>query len=113
MQEARITFVVCAECGAEVDRVEYDAGREAPAVEAVAGALGIDNDEARKLVKRQNPGAERTGEQNARDLADAIAAGDVKGHPGKCPLGHKAGLTVQDDNPTPAVTTTIVKGDAR
>lgn len=108
-------FVVCADCGAEIDRLEYDAGAEAPAVVAVADALGVDTDQARKLVAKQNPGAELTNEANTRNLADQITAGTVNGYPDQaCPASpDHTGLEVSEDNPTPVVVTRIAKVSAR
>jgi hypothetical protein len=108
-QQIGFVFVVCSDCGAEVDRIEYDEGASSPAVESVATALGLGVDEATKLVKRTNPGAELTSEQRARQLASSIASGDAAGNDAKCPNGHD-GLSVTDEPPTPAVAVQIVKG---
>lgn len=108
-------FVTCADCGAEVDRLEYEPDTPAPAVQTVADQLGLGLDEARKLVKRHNPGAELASEETVRALADAIVAGSVDGRPAeadRCPAGHDAGLRVQSDNPTPAVVLAIRRVNA-
>ena len=71
--------VVCGECGAAVDTVEYDDEPEGPsaAVRSVASLLGVDDDEAAKLVKRHNPAALKTSRERAEDLARQIAARKV------------------------------------
>ena len=106
-------FVVCADCGAEVDRLEYEPDTPAPAVQTVADQLGLELDEARKLVKRHNPGAELSSEEAVQQLGAAIVAGNVDGYPDtRCPAGHDAGLKVQSDNPTPAVVLAIRRVNA-
>lgn len=113
MSQIKHVFVACATCGAEVDRIEYDDGAASPAVTAVADALGVDAAEAARLVKKANPGAELSSEDNARALAAAVVAGKVDGRRAdECPNGH-TDLTVSDSNPTPAVTTTIAKENTR
>lgn len=116
LSSIRFVFVSCADCGAEVDRVEYDDAPTSAAVAAVVAALGIDDAAAVKLVKRNNPGAELTSEQNARALAELIAARAVDDRAAEtyaCPNGHDGELVVSDDNPTPAVATMIAKEAAR
>jgi hypothetical protein len=81
---------VCA-CGAPVDVVEYDDAATSKAVSDVMAALSIDEAEARDLVGRSNPGAELTGEENARGLADQIVRRDVPGRDPdtyRCSNGH-------------------------
>lgn len=104
-------FVVCSECNSEVDRIEYD-DADSPAVLATMDALNVSQVEATKLVAKTNPGAELSNSANARDLADRIANKSIKGRAKnsyKCPLGHNASLTVTEDNPTPVVTTSLIK----
>lgn len=111
MASVRYKFVVCATCGAEIDRVEFDEGVPAPAVSAVADALGLDEASATQLVADRLPGAELSSEQRAGSLADAIAAGAVPDRDEStytCPNGH-TGAVVSDANPTPIVSTTIAK----
>lgn len=109
--KVQYVFVVCGECNAEVDRIEYD-DTEPPAVVAVMDALNLSKDEAVKAVKRANPGAELSNAENAFALAETISKKAVKGRAKntyRCPLGHNAALEVTEENPTPAVTTSITK----
>lgn len=109
-------FVTCADCGAEVDRLEFEPDTDSAAVLAVVGATGLDRDAAAKLVAKHNPGAELTSEEATRQLGDAIVAGKVDGRPvdaDRCPIdAEHSGLQVQNDNPTPAVTLRIQKVSA-
>lgn len=106
-------FVVCADCGAEVDRLEFEPDTPAPAVQTVADQLGIEREAAHRLVKRHNPGAELTSEELVRERADAIVAGTVDGYPNHgCPEGHDAGLRVQSENPTPSVVLRVQRVNA-
>lgn len=106
-------FVTCADCGAEVDRLEYEPDTPAPAVQTVADALGLDLSDARKLVRSKNPGAELSSEEQTRALADRIVATDAEldrtPESYACPSGHEAGLAVSDTNPTPVVVTRLTK----
>ena len=68
MAGAAVMYLVCRECGAEVDRIEYD-DQPSPAVAAVQGALSVSEDEARRMVKRANPGAELSNHEQAKALA--------------------------------------------
>jgi hypothetical protein len=72
----KLLYVVCA-CGAPVDTVEYDDATASTAVTAVMEALGWDEQKARRMVGEQNPGAELTGEEQARGLADKIRRREV------------------------------------
>lgn len=108
-------YVVCADCGAEVDRLEYEPGAASPAVQTVADALGLEPDAARKLVAKNNPGAELTSEEQTTALGQAIVAGEVEDRPAEadaCPFGHDAGLRLQTEPPTPNVVLSIRKVNA-
>lgn len=113
MSAVKYVFVTCDACGAEVDRVEYDAGAAAPAVQDVANALNLSVDKAAAIVAEQNPGAELSSEDNARSLAEQIAAKSVKDRPKAtyvCPSGCASPtLSVTDSNPTPMVAVAIAK----
>lgn len=101
-------FVVDQE-GREVDRIEYDAGASSPAVQAVVSALGVSEDEARELVKTKNPGAELSSEEHAHELAEKIAGKSVEDRdPGSYGVEDSV-LTVQENNPTPAVVMSLVQ----
>jgi hypothetical protein len=67
----KLTYIVCA-CGAPVDVVEYDDAATSKPVADVMAALNVSEAEARDLVGTKNPGAELTGEEQARALADQI-----------------------------------------
>lgn len=106
----RFVYVACATCGAEVDRVEFDAGAAAPAVQDVANALKISAKEAAALVEAKNPGAQLSSEDNARALAESIADKSVDGRlkgTYQCPNGHKDGLTVTETSPTPSIVAAV------
>lgn len=115
MASIKYVFVVCKECGTEVDRVEYDDASASPAVSAVMDALGMDEADAKKLVKSKNPGAELSSSDAAHALAQEIADRSVKGRAKDtyvCRLGHKEGLEVSEAVPTPAVVTEIAKQES-
>lgn len=108
----KMVHVVCAECRAEVDRIEYDENGLSRAVQNLMNDLGYDLAKAIKTVKRDAPGAEFSSEENARSLAESIANQTVEGRPAEsyaCPNGHDSYLLVTDDNPTPAVSTAVTK----
>ena len=71
--------VVCGECGATVDTVEYDVEGDGPpaAVVTLASVLQISDEDAAKLVKRHNAEALKTSRERALDLAKLIAARKV------------------------------------
>jgi acyl-CoA synthetase (NDP forming) len=90
--------VTCAECGAVVDTVEYDAAGQSGTVALVASALGVEADEAEKIVRRHNPDALKSPEERARAFAKLIAQKKVEGRPAetyKCRNGHDGALEVQ------------------
>jgi hypothetical protein len=107
----KMIYVVCA-CGAPVDVVEYDDAATSKAVQDVIDALAIPEAEARKLVGTKNPGAELTGEENARKLADQIvrrAVPDRDANTYTCMAGHDdRPLSVSETRP-PAVPVSIVQ----
>lgn len=72
----RMIYIVCA-CGAPVDVVEYDDAAQSKAVSDVMAALGANEAEARRMVGQRNPGAELTGEERGRQLAEQITRRDV------------------------------------
>jgi hypothetical protein len=112
----KFVFVTCAECGAEVDRIEYDTEPTSPAVQQVMAALDVDEKTAVSLVKKNNEGAELTSEQQSRALAQAIVDRSVPDRDAEtyaCPLGHDGELKVTDDNPTPVVSTRLEKEAAK
>lgn len=95
--------------GHEIDRIEYDAGSsESKAVLDVMTALNKTAAEARALVAAENPGAELSSEENARALADQIAAKTVPDRDADTYGKADSVLSVQDHNPTPAVAMSIV-----
>jgi len=100
----RMIYVVCA-CGAPVDTVEYDDAATSKAVQDVMDALGVPEAEARKMVGTMNPGAELTGEENARKLADQIvrrAVPDRDADTYTCLVGHDdRPLSVSETRPAP------------
>lgn len=112
----KFVFVTCAECGAEVDRIEYDTEPTSAAVQQVMAALDVDEKTAVALVKKNNAGAELNSEERSRQLAEAIVSKSVEDRPDEsyaCPLGHDAGLKTTDDNPTPVVSTRLEKEAAK
>jgi hypothetical protein len=100
----KLLYVVCA-CGAPVDTVEYDDATASTAVTAVMEALGWDEQKARRMVGEQNPGAELTGEEQARGLADKIRRREVEDRDAetyRCGQGHyDTELSVTDQRPAP------------
>lgn len=112
MARVRNLYVVCSECNSEIDRVEYDADAPSAAVQAVVDALAVSEEEAAKLVKKNNPGAELSSEDRARYVAEKIVAGTMEDRLAEsyaCPLGHDAPRAVTDSSPTPLVQTTVIK----
>ena len=106
-------YVTCADCGAEVDRIEYDPEADSSAVQAVAAALDLDQQEARKLVQSKNPGAELSSREAADELAAKVVERDTTlDRPADsyaCPAGHDSGLEVGDGPPTPIVVTRLAR----
>lgn len=107
----RYVHVVCAEsdCGAEVDRIEYDEDAIAPAVQAVMDSLDLDQAAATKLVAEHNPGAELSSKQSAHALAEQIVNKTVADRDAwtyDCPRGHDGGLKITDD-PEPLALTAL------
>ncbi len=98
-QAAHTMTIHCSECGAEIDRVKYTPVDGPPAaVTTVAGALGISEEEAVKLVRKNNPDALVTAEEAADKLAADIAGRRVADRGDDtyaCPLGHEADLEVR------------------
>lgn len=112
MARVRNVYVVCSECNSEIDRVEYDADAPSAAVQAVVDALAVSEEEAAKLVKKNNPGAELSSEDRAKYLASKIVDGVVEDRAENtygCPLGHNAPREITDTSPTPLVSTTVIK----
>lgn len=120
----RKLYVTCAEggCGAEVDVVEFEDVATAPAVTEVMHALAMDEDEARKLVAKRNPGAELSPQDAAAALAARIVAKDVPDRDPatyRCRRGHDGALTTTTTRPAPVEVFAIVQtpaeqsGDAR
>lgn len=100
----KITYITCAECGAEVDAVEADDAGPAKAVQDVMAALDMSETEARKLVAKRNPGAELSSVESQGQLVERVLAKDVKDRPAEtyvCPNGHDGELTASDQRPAP------------
>jgi hypothetical protein len=100
----KVRYIVCATCGREVDAVEADDEQQSGAVVAVMGALGMDEAAARKLVAKNNPGAELSPLEARDQLAEQIVAQTVPDRPADtyvCPDGHTDGLRITDDRPLP------------
>jgi hypothetical protein len=100
----KVIYVVCA-CGQPVDMIEYDDAATSRAVSDVMAALAMDEAEARELVGQSNPGAELTGEEQARKLADLIIRREVPDRDEAtyvCAAGHTDyDLSVTDVRPAP------------
>jgi hypothetical protein len=100
----KIIHVVCA-CGAPVDVVEYDDAAVSKPVADVMAALDVSEDEARRMVGTRNPGAELTGEEQARALAEQItkrAVPDRDRETYTCSAGHwDKELSVTELRPAP------------
>lgn len=100
----KIRYLVCTTCGREVDAVEADDEQQSAAVLAVMTALGMDEPAARKLVAKNNPGAELSPLEARDQLAEQIVAQTVPDRPADtyvCPDGHADGLRLTDDRPLP------------
>lgn len=101
----KLIYIVCS-CGATVDMVEYDDAATSRAVSDVMAALDVDEARARELVGTNNPGAELTGEENARMLADQIRTRSVPDRDKDtytCGNGHyDKPLAITDQRPAPA-----------
>ena len=106
----KLLYVVC-ECGQPEDVVEYDDAAVSGPVQDVMNALNVDENRARQMVAEANPGAELTGEENGRWLADRIARRDVPDRAKntyRCSNGHlDTTLSVTDQRPAPPVPTII------
>jgi hypothetical protein len=106
----KIIHVVCA-CGAPVDVVEYDDAATSVDVTNVMAALQVPEEEARRLVAERNPGAELTGEEQARQLAEQIMQRSVPDRPSStyvCSAGHPdQPLQVSETRPAPVPVSVI------
>jgi hypothetical protein len=92
--------VRCAECDAEVDRVEFDPDAGSAQVRTVAEALQVSEGEAAKVIERQTGNKPQTNAQAAGTLAESIAGKTVTGRAKgsyACPNGHKGDLTVAEE----------------
>lgn len=82
--------VVCSECGATVDTVEYNSGESQVAAQ-IANLLAVDLEEAERIVQRHNASALKSGRDRAMEFAELIASKEVEGRPAAtyvCRNGH-------------------------
>lgn len=93
-------YILCVECGAQVDKVEYSITEGPnPHVAQLESLLGCDEKTAGQILSQQNPELLRSQEERARELADQIVNKSVDDRPADtyaCPNGHDAGLEVAE-----------------
>jgi hypothetical protein len=99
-REDRFLYILCAECGAQVDKVEYSIVEGPnPHVAQLQSLLGCDEKTAGQILSKENPDLLRSQEERARELADKIVGKSVEDRPADtyaCPNGHDAGLEVAE-----------------